>query len=69
MPNLTEHNEEMLNFYSGDGQTGSFAGVTCPSCGGKMVYRSETISSNQLNFPAKREVECKECGRTGHKLI
>lgn len=67
--NLTEHNEAMLEYYKSDGQPGSYSGVTCPSCGGKMVFRSETILSNQLNFPAKREVECSGCGRVGHKYI
>jgi hypothetical protein len=68
---LTEHNQKMLEYYKSEGQAGSFAGVLCPSleCEGQMMFRSETIASNQLNLPAKREVFCRECGRTGMKLI
>jgi hypothetical protein len=68
---LTEHNQKMLEYYKSDGLAGSFSGVTCPSpeCEGLMMFRSETIASNQLNLPAKREVICRECGRTGMKMI
>ena len=68
-PNLTEYNEGVLEYYKAYGQPGSHAGVSCPSCGGEMVFRSETILSNQLNLPAKREVECSNCGRIGVKLM
>lgn len=68
---LSEHNQKMLEYYRSEGQAGSNAGVLCPSpkCEGQMTFRSETIVSNQLNLPAKREVICPNCGRTGVKLI
>ena len=68
---LTAHNQKKLDYYASEGQAGSFAGVTCPSphCDGLMFFRSETIVSNQLNLPAKREVSCRVCGRTGTMMI
>jgi hypothetical protein len=72
---LTEWNKQREEFHKGERQIGSNTMVYCPSCkvngGGEvfMVYATETVISNAGNMPAKREVQCRECGRTGKMLL
>ncbi len=72
---LTEWNKQREEFHVSERQIGSNTMVHCPtpSCkeNGKvfMVYRTESILSNAGNMPAKREVRCPECDRTGIMLL
>lgn len=72
---LTEWNKQRELFHETDRNTGCDARVVCPSpsCkengGAPMVYATEVILSNGGNMPAKRQVQCRECGRTGTMLL
>ena len=72
---LTEWNKKREEFHKTERNTGCSARVFCPSCkmngGGEvlMVYATESVLSNAGNMPAKREVQCMECGRTGKMLL
>jgi hypothetical protein len=72
---LTEWNKQRELFHETERQTGCHARVLCPSpsCkengGTQMVYATETVISNAGNMPAKREVQCRKCGRTGKMLL
>ena len=72
---LTEWNKQRELFHETERQTGCDARVLCPSPSCKdngevqMVYATEVILSNAGNMPAKRQVQCRECGRTGVMLL
>jgi len=72
---LTEWNKQREGFHETDRNTGCDARVLCPSptCkengGVQMVYATEVILSNAGNMPAKRQVQCRQCGRTGIMLL
>ena len=72
---LTEWNKQREKFHETDRNTGCDARVLCPSPSCKdngevqMVYATEVILSNAGNMPAKRQVQCRECGRTGVMLL
>jgi len=72
---LTEWNRQREEFHLTDRNTGCSARVFCPSCeingNGEvlMVYATESILSNAGNMPAKRQVQCPECSRTGVMLL
>ncbi len=72
---LTEWNKQREEFHKTDRNTGCDARVLCPSPSckengeTKMVYATEVILSNAGNMPAKRQVQCRECGRTGTMLL
>jgi len=75
MLDLTEWNKQREVFHETDRNTGCDARVLCPSptCkengGVQMVYATEVILSNAGNMPAKRQVQCRQCGRTGIMLL
>ena len=72
---LTEWNKQREKFHETDRNTGCDARVLCPSPSCKengevqMVYATEVILSNAGNMPAKRQVQCRQCGRTGTMLL
>jgi hypothetical protein len=72
---LTEWNKAREEFHKTDRNTGCNARVLCPSPSCKengevqMVYATEVILSNAGNMPAKRQVQCRQCGRTGTMLL
>lgn len=72
---LTEWNKKREEFHKTDRGTGCSARVFCPSCkvngGGEvlMAYATEVVLSNAGNMPAKRQVQCRECFRTGVMIL
>ncbi len=72
---LTEWNKMRKMFHETERATGCLARVLCPSPSCKengevqMVYATEVVISNAGNMPAKRQVQCRECGRTGVMLL
>ncbi len=75
LQDLTEWNKQRELFHETDRNTGCDARVLCPSPSCKengevqMVYATEVILSNAGNMPAKRQVQCRQCGRTGTMLL
>ena len=72
---LTEWNKQREEFHKTDRATGCSARVFCPTCevhgNGPtlMVYATEVVLSNAGNMPAKRQVQCRVCHRTGTMIL
>lgn len=72
---LTAWNKQREVFHETERNFGCSARVFCPSCKVVkdeevlMLYATESVLSNAGNMPAKRQVQCPECDRTGIMLL